>query len=234
MELCKVSLKRAMTKSTSHKFELISFDLCPFVQRSVITLLEKDIEFVRINIDLANKPAWFLKLSPLGKVPVLRINQQILFESSVINEYLDEITPPSLHPSAPFLKARNRAWIEFGSDLFTRAFKLLTMNDENSMMENATAIRNRFQILESNLQMGPFFNGDGFSLVDAAFAPLFIRLHYLVQPHLPTDVLSGCTKIKQWSENLLGKASVRGSIIPDFIELATNRYRAMGSYLLRC
>ena len=97
--------------------ELISFDLCPFVQRSVITLLEKNIPFKRTNIDLANKPDWFLQISPLGKVPVLRINGNILFESAVINEYLDEITPPSMHPQDSLQKAVNRAWIEFGSEL---------------------------------------------------------------------------------------------------------------------
>jgi len=222
-----------MTELTPPKFELISFDLCPFVQRSVITLLEKDIEFVRTNIDLANKPDWFLKISPLGKVPLLKIDQEILFESSVINDYLDEITPPSLYPRDTLLKAKNRAWIEFGSDLISRNFKLLTTKDEKLMIEISSEINDRFQILESNMGIGPFFNGGDFSLVDAAFAPLFIRQHYIVQPHLPTDILSGCTKIKKWSDNLLDRESIRGSIIPNFVELATNRYRKMGSYLLR-
>ena len=74
--------------------ELISFDLCPFVQRSVITLLEKDIPFKRTNIDLANKPDWFLQISPLGKVPVLKIDGNILFESAVINEDQSKHTQP--------------------------------------------------------------------------------------------------------------------------------------------
>lgn len=65
--------------------ELISFKTCPFVQRSVITLKEKGIDFKTTYIDLAEKPAWFLAISPLGKVPVLKIGDEVLFESAVIN-----------------------------------------------------------------------------------------------------------------------------------------------------
>jgi glutathione S-transferase len=67
------------------KLTLISHHLCPYVQRAAIALRENDIPFERRNIDLANKPDWFLKLSPLGKVPVLVVNDDaVLFESSVI------------------------------------------------------------------------------------------------------------------------------------------------------
>src|SRR6187455_154498 len=77
----------AMTKLT-----LISHKLCPYVQRAVIALHEKGVPFERIDIDLANKPDWFLKISPLGKVPVLRVasdeGEVALFESNVICEYI--------------------------------------------------------------------------------------------------------------------------------------------------
>ena len=65
---------------------LISHPLCPFVQRAVIVLLEKGVEFDRINVDLSAKPDWFLALSPTGKVPVLKVrllnaDDAIIFES---------------------------------------------------------------------------------------------------------------------------------------------------------
>ncbi len=71
------------------KPKLISFKICPYVQRSVITLKEKNVDFDIEYIDLANKPEWFLKISPLGRVPVLQVGEEVLFESAVINEYLD-------------------------------------------------------------------------------------------------------------------------------------------------
>src|SRR6185312_13952832 len=84
--------------------KLISHKLCPYVQRAVIALTEKGVPFERIDIDLASKPDWFSKISPLGKVPVLVVtgddgNQVVLFESNVICEYIEETQGgAALHP----------------------------------------------------------------------------------------------------------------------------------------
>ena len=106
------------------KPELISFKLCPFVQRSVIVLLEKKVPFDIRYIDLSNPPDWFKAISPLGKVPLLKLGDTVLFESAVIMEYLDEVNPPSLHPSDPLRKAHHRAWIEFSSTLLVSQYQL--------------------------------------------------------------------------------------------------------------
>ncbi len=65
----------------TEKLKLISHKLCPYVQRAVISLKEKGVPFERIDIDLDNKPDWFLKISPLGKVPVLQVGDKVVFES---------------------------------------------------------------------------------------------------------------------------------------------------------
>ena len=213
--------------------ELISFDLCPFVQRSVITLLEKNIPFKRTNIDLANKPEWFLRISPLGKVPVLRINGNILFESAVINEYLDEITPPSMHPADPLQKAVNRAWIEFGSELSNLSFKMLITDDEKVLEQSLQALRDKFEFLDKNLTSAPFFNGAAFSLIDAAYAPVFIRIEYLLKQVIEDVIPTGCRKVLAWQDATLAQASVQGSIIDRFTELATERFKKRGGILLQ-
>lgn len=213
--------------------ELISFDLCPFVQRSVITLLEKDIPFKRTNIDLANKPAWFLQISPLGKVPVLRINGNILFESAVINEYLDEITPPSMHPQDPLQKAMNRAWIEFGSELSNLSFKMLVTPERKVVEDSLQALRDKFAFLEKNLNAAPFFNGAAFSLIDAAYAPVFIRIEYLLQQVIADIIPPECTRARAWGEAILARPSVQGSIIERFTELANQRFKKRGGILLQ-
>src|SRR6201996_9706173 len=94
---------------------LVSHKLCPYVQRAVIALTEKGVAFERIDIDLADKPEWFLKLSPLGKTPVLLVGDHAIFESAVILEYLEETEPRPLHPADPLQRAEHRAWIELGS-----------------------------------------------------------------------------------------------------------------------
>ncbi len=100
--------------------KLVSHDLCPYVQRAAIALDEKGVPFERINVDLANKPDWFTTLSPLGKVPLLKVERRegseaVLFESAVILECLEETLPGPLHPDDPLVRARHRSWIEFGS-----------------------------------------------------------------------------------------------------------------------
>lgn len=100
---------------------LVSHHLCPYVQRAAIALSEKGVAFERITIDLAAKPEWFKAISPLGKVPLLRVarpdrGDAVLFESAVICEFIEETqagTP--LHPRDPIERARHRAWIEFAS-----------------------------------------------------------------------------------------------------------------------
>src|SRR5690242_140373 len=97
------------------KLTLISHVLCPYVQRAVIALSEKQVAYERIDIDLKAKPDWFLALSPLGKTPVLQADGRAIFESAVICEYLEDTLPPALHPGDPLERARHRAWIEFAS-----------------------------------------------------------------------------------------------------------------------
>jgi len=78
---------------------LVSHLLCPYVQRAAIALAEKGVAFERRVIDLANKPDWFLALSPTGKVPVLIADGRPIFESAVILEYLEDTLAPALHPA---------------------------------------------------------------------------------------------------------------------------------------
>jgi glutathione S-transferase len=110
---------------------LVSHHLCPYVQRAAIALAEKQIPFERIWIDLSNKPDWFKKISPLGKVPVLSVKQAdgqetSIFESAVILEYLEETTTSPLHPVDPLERARHRGWIEFGSAVLNASIRRRT------------------------------------------------------------------------------------------------------------
>lgn len=106
-------------------YKLVSFNLCPFVQRSVIVLNEKDVPYEIDYIDLGNKPDWFLAISPTGKVPVVQTPDGVnLFESAVINEYLDEMHEPRLLPAAPLDRAQDRMWRDFMADLYGPTFML--------------------------------------------------------------------------------------------------------------
>src|ERR1700754_5068540 len=116
----------------AEKLKLISHKLCPYVQRAVIALTEKGVPFDRIDIDLANKPDWFLAISPLGKTPVLQVGDKAIFESAVILEYLEETQPNPLHPADPLTRAEHRAWIEFGSAILNDIWGLYSAPDRNA------------------------------------------------------------------------------------------------------
>ncbi|MDH5559331.1 MAG: glutathione S-transferase family protein [Deltaproteobacteria bacterium] len=201
-----------------HKPELISFQLCPFVQRSVITLLYKNIPFHLRFIDLKNKPDWFLEISPLGKVPVLKIGDEVLFESQVINEYLDEVSPPQLHPTDPLIKAKNRAWIEFGSSLIIAHHQFTTSKEQAQMERFLKELHNKLKILESRLDQKPFFNGKEFSQVETAYAPLMIRLK-IIEQKTSLFSLKDYPKLSAWFNLTCHIRAVQDSTIDQFEKL---------------
>src|SRR4051812_44550380 len=108
MHLCLMQMHEPAEIGMATELKLISHTLCPYVQRAVIALTEKGVPFERIDIDLADKPAWFLGISPLGKTPVLQVGDTAIFESAVILEYLEETQPKTLHPPNPFTRAQQR------------------------------------------------------------------------------------------------------------------------------
>lgn len=201
-------------------YKLISFKLCPFVQRSVITLQEKGVGYDIEYIDLANKPQWFLDISPFGKVPVLIVDDDVvLFESAVINEYLDETTPgPRLHPSDPLRRAHNRSWIEFGSALLFDQYKIGMVGDEAEVRKLHAAFVEKLGRLEAQLGDGPYFNGKEFSLVDSAIAPLLQRAHWLAERAPDFDAVASHPKLRAWQQALLSRPSVQASTVDDIVE----------------
>jgi glutathione S-transferase len=216
------------------KLRLISFPLCPYVQRAAILLAEKGVEFERIDIDLANKPDWFLKLSPLGKVPVLVVveegREEVLFESAVIAEYLDEVLEPRLHPADPLERARHRAWIEFASATLVDIYGFYTAPDAETFRAKRQAIDTKFQRLEEQLGDGPFFAGNTFSLVDAAFAPAF-RYFDLFDQIAGQSPFAGKPKLQAWRQAVASRPSVRNAVRADYLDRLRDFVREKGSFL---
>src|SRR6185369_418863 len=172
--------------------KLISHKLCPYVQRAVIALTEKGVPFERIDIDLANKPDWFLKISPLGKVPVLLVEtadgEAALFESNVICEYIEDTQGGAkLHPQDPLHRAQHRAWMEFGSTILNELWGLETTGDPAIFESKRQAVAAKFARVEEALGSGPIF--------------------------------ADTPKIRVWRKELAQRPSVRSAVGADYPQL---------------
>lgn len=200
------------------ELKLISHKLCPYVQRAVIALTEKGVSFVRIDIDLADKPAWFLAISPLGKTPVLKVGDAAIFESSVILEFLEETQPWPLHPADPLKRAEHRSWMEFGSAVLSDIAGFYGARDEAAFRAKADQLRDRFARLEQRVAAAPWFDGESFSLVDVVFGPVF-RYFDIFDAIGEFGILAGKPRLAQWRTSLAARASVKHAVSADYPDL---------------
>jgi len=231
------------------KLRLVSHKLCPYVQRAVIALIEKGVPFERIDVDLADKPGWFKKVSPLGKTPVLLVHvpqkwapvlrsstctddvDTAIFESAVILEYLEETQPNPLHPAEALTRAEHRAWIEFGSAVLNDIWGLYSAPDEAAFSAKVAALRGKFLRIENRLKT-PWFDGSRFSLVDAVFGPVF-RYFDAFDRIADVGILGGLPKTAAWRAALAARPSVQRAVSPECPALLWDFYRARGSHLSR-
>lgn len=214
------------------KLHLVSHEICPFVQRAVIALLEKNAPFERTNINLANPPEWFREISPLGKVPLLQVDGEVIFESAVICEYLDETIEPRLHPADALTRAKHRAWIEYASVLLGAMWEFNTAPDSATLEAKTKDLQGKFAVLEKNLGNGPYFAGAGFSLVDAAFAPLF-RYFDVYEKSLDLGIFADLPAIRAWRQALAARPSVQQAVAADYPEKLLGFLKARNSELAR-
>ena len=211
--------------------KLISQKLCPYVQRAVIALTEKGVPFERIDIDLAHKPDWFLKISPLGKTPVLMVGDKAIFESAVILEYLEETQPNELHPADALGRAEHRGWIEFGSAVLNDIAGFYAAKDEATFKAKAEQIERKFARLEQRAG-APWFDGEKFSLVDAVFGPVF-RYFDVFDEIGDFGILAGKPKLTRWRKNLAARPSVRSAVSADYAALLRDFIDKRESWLSR-
>jgi glutathione S-transferase len=216
----------------SSSLVLVSHALCPYVQRAAIVLAEKGVRFERRDIDLADKPDWFLQVSPLGKTPVLLVGKAAIFESAVICEYLDETALPRLHPASALHRAQHRSWMEFGSALLNAIAAFYNASDEAALAARATEIRARLVQLESALGDGPYFAGASFSVVDAVFAPVF-RYFDVFDAIDDFRFWNEVPRLQRWRAALAQRRSVADAVRPDYPALLQAFLRARRSALSR-
>ena len=167
---------------------LYSGTTCPFSQRCRFVLFEKGMDFEIKDVDLFNKPEDIGVMNPYGQVPILVERDLTLYESNIINEYIDERFPhPQLMPADPVMRARARLFLfNFERELFVHVQQLERRDhtkDSSKLMERARQqIRDRLTQLTPIFMKNKFMLGEDFSMLDVAIAPLLWRLdHYAIE-----------------------------------------------------
>lgn len=204
------------------KLILIGPPTCPHVQRVVIALNEKHVYFDRLAIDPASAPDWFRTISPLGQVPVLRIERDgeppaVIFETTAILDYLEETVPgEKLYPADPLRRAQHRAWVGFSAHVLADLERFSTATDGAGLAAARAALLRKLKQLEAVLGGGPYFAGQRFSLVDAALAPAFRQIAAL-DSAAHTGLLDGLPGLEHWSRSLAARPSVRQAVPDDYV-----------------
>ncbi len=215
-------------------YMMVSFKTCPWVQRSAILMREKNAPFEFRHIESDNRPDWFLAISPHKKVPVLQIdNGPVLFESSAINEYLDETVEPRLHPSDPIQRAINRAWTDYVPTFASNTTGCAYAKTEADYNAAIAKIPDTFDRIEKALEKqnsGPFFNGAKYSLVDAAYAP-FLQRYVFLDNIKKIGLIEKYPRLKTWCDALMARPSTHSFPAAEFEAMYRENLRKRGSYL---
>ncbi|XP_042876910.1 pyrimidodiazepine synthase-like [Penaeus japonicus] len=153
-----------------------SMRYCPFAQRARLVLAAKQVRFDIVNINLRQKPDWFLAKNPLGKVPALEAGGETIYESTIVCDYLDDRFPePALYPNDPWEKARDRVYVELWAKVYGPMYKIYSAKgDQQTMAEAFESFLSGLDIFETELSRRgtTYFGGVRPAMLD-----------YMIWPH---------------------------------------------------
>jgi glutathione S-transferase len=194
--------------------KLYDFPQSPYCQKVRLVLAEKDLEYEMVFVDLTKneqKSPDFLRLNPYGKVPILIDDEEIIYDSTIINEYLeDEYPHPPLLPAQSGDRARARMFEDFADNSFTAQGGLLVAElrkpadqvDQERVQRYRNDLIRVLEFLDRHLE-GKEYLANSFSLADLAFVP---RL--LVLPRLGVEIPARLKNVLMWSERLKQRSAV--------------------------
>jgi RNA polymerase-associated protein len=190
---------------------LYSGTTCPFSQRCRFVLFEKGMDFEIRDVDLFNKPEDINVMNPYGQVPILVERDLVLYESNIINEYIDERFPhPQLMPADPVMRARTRLFLfNFERELFVHVQALENSNNQKLIEKARSTIRDRLTQLAPIMLKNKYMLGDDFSMLDVALAPLLWRLD-----HYGIDLPKTAAPLMKYAERIFSRPAYIEALTP--------------------
>ena len=211
--------------------KIVSFKICPFVQRVTALLEHKGASYEIEYIDLSHKPQWFLEVSPNGQVPILITeDDRVLFESDAIVEYIDEVVGTPLYSPDPVRKAQERAWSYLASKHYLVQCSAQRSSDATVLAERQSTLDTAFAKIETQLGDRPFVGGDSPGMVDIAWTTLLHRAE-IVERRAGYDFLAAHPRAKTWRDAVIATGVPAASVSEDFEERFGAFYLADSTYL---
>lgn len=220
--------------------KIVSFKICPFVQRVTGLLEAKNVPYELEYISLKDKPEWFLELSPTGQVPILITESgKALFESDAIIEYIDEIFAPIEADLSPEDRAFDRAWSYQASKHYLVQCSTMRSGDKEILTERTEKLGKAFAKAEKQLTSGTFaknssegsfFKGEQLSNIDIAWLPLLHRAE-IIQRHTGYNLLKGFPNVQAWQTTVMKTGLAEASVAKDFEPAFTDFYLSEQTWL---
>jgi len=216
----------------AEKLKLVASKFSPYCHRVEMALIEKNIPYEKQEVDLQNKPDWFLKDSPLGKVPLLYVGNKPLFESIAICEYLEGAFPETpLHSKDIYTKAWHRGWIEFSSGILAATFGIMFSKNQEQFDLKKAEVTEKLAILEKHLKFNPYFEGEKFSLVDICLATTFKPLTF-IDNKFTLEIFDLYKNVSTYVEGIITRGSLHKAIPKDYEEIFKAFLERKKSHLL--
>ena len=213
--------------------KLVTSKLSPFGHRVEMCLIEKKISYEKVDVDLANKPDWFIQDSPLGKAPIIYGNGRPLFESIAICEYLEEAFPDiQLHSKDVYTRAWHRGWMEFSNGLISSIFGIAFATDQKTLDEKLDEARKKIKNLEKYLTAEPFFGGGHFSLIDVCFATAFTPA-MVIRANYGVEIFDEESRTDKYIQKLIERESFDKVIPDDYDDVLEDFLARKNSHLLK-
>ncbi|CAD8091100.1 unnamed protein product [Paramecium primaurelia] len=211
---------------------LVVSKTCPHCIRVVLTLNHLKIPYELKYIDMENTPDWFIKASPLEKVPILFVGDTILFESLVIIDYINTLVPQSLLPNDNLQRALNRARAEFSQEIIEILWSLFSAKTLETFNLHMKEMRQLFSQLEMWLQQTKFISDNILTLADFAYAPIFTILPALKQ-FIQFDIFDGFPRLREYVDNLHALPQLQMSLVDNYDLLIQKKIQSREPYFLK-
>jgi glutathione S-transferase len=187
---------------------LHSFRRCPFAIRVRMVLEEKGLAYTVREEDLGNPSPELLRIHPSGKVPVLVHEGQVIPESAVITEYLEEICPePALMPASAVGRAEVRLWTHWCAESLKPALDAYKYEWESRSAESREELlgqlRSALDLLDSALGAQPFLLEERLTLADIHVFPFYRQLTRAKQA--PSGLLAFPPRLNAWLDRITSR-----------------------------